>query len=161
MKHAASATLLGGKSATRLETSVYTYQLPETLGTAAPEVNLPGLPAGIYYASYDILWQIDISGETVGCYFVVKSDKYVASYSTPYVGYFYANTAASGVVDTRTHPATLSCYSSANSFALVTDDPVPDVTFMRIDRMSSADATFPAAHRKGSVSRLGHGAIAP
>ena len=149
VKHAANATLLGGKSAASLETSAYTYQLPEGFGSSSAAVNLPGLPPGIYYASYDMSWHLDTPGPSVGCYFLDFSDDYALSYSEPDIGTDYVSVSGSGVVDTRTHPAQFTCSTAASSFQLVNDTPVPDVTFVRIDKVTSALATIPAAHRNG------------
>lgn len=157
VEHAHSASLLGGKTAASLQTRAYSYTLPATFGASTNVVNLSGLPAGLYDASYDITWHLGTSGQSVGCYFVINNDSYALSYGAANSGTYYVSTVGSGLIDTRTHTAQLQCFVSSGTYAIVPDNPVPDVTLVRVDKATSLVATVPAAHRQ--APRLGGAAL--
>lgn len=141
-KTAGRATLLGGKNATSLQTTAYTYALPVLEGVGSFSELLPGLPPGVYYASYDIVSIVGTSGQEVGCSFGIPgTGAYGRSYGAPHVGTSYVSTSGAAVVDTREHFATFDCYASAGTFSVVTDPFPPDVTFLRIDNVHGGTAT--------------------
>lgn len=151
-KTASNATRVGGKSAASLETSAYTYDLPAMSTANGFTVDLPDLPAGVYYASYDIVTEVDTKGQEVGCLFEVMGQGFGLSYGAEYVGSDYVSTSGSGIVDTRAHPVDVRCWDSSGNFSVDTDDAHPDVTLIPIHSLVTASATAALARRNPSVA---------
>lgn len=145
-----SAKLLSGKSATSLETSAYTYKLPATTNQSdAVYFSLPGLPPGIYYASYDVVCDVAASSDEVLGEFK-QYDGGGANFALSYgadAGFGdYASTSGAGIVDTRKYPVQFRLDPSDGQFSIDTTTP-PDVTFVPIDKLHTTSSSIAVARR--------------
>lgn len=131
------ADKLDGLDASRLQTAVWDYTLPDKGTDTATSVSFafPGLPAGRYLASYSV--SATVSGGGLLCDFLYNTNQEAAAA----VGGVNNNVTAvsgTGVVDARTNPVTLQCLTLAGTFDMVT--PTGRVSFTRIDTLTAGTA---------------------
>jgi hypothetical protein len=151
--NATNATNLGGKTAAALETTAHQYTLPAESGVSTFEISFPGLPAGLYYASYDLTSLMSTAGQEALCFFTDGTNIFLLDYGAQSVFSSFVSTAGSGIVDTRTHAIDLQCNTSGGTFTVSSTDPTPVVSFVNVDTLSSGAATAAARHAVSSPAR--------
>jgi hypothetical protein len=129
-----NADRLDGLDSTSLLTRAVVYTVPFVPTTKQFTVNLPGLPKGVYLASYSLVAQMSTAGTNITCFFDLVD-------RTPFsgvVGYgsasgHFSNANSSGLVDTRHDPVTFSCLGGS-SFTVSADESFsPYITLTRIN----------------------------
>jgi hypothetical protein len=106
--NATNATLLNGQPSTAYQTPTFQYLLPIQAAATTRTYTFPGLPAGNYIASYDIL-TANGTATKHDCEFVVGTQREAWGYSTP--GYIagFSSVAGSTFLAVGTPAPTLFC----------------------------------------------------
>jgi hypothetical protein len=133
-----NADRVDGLDGRSLQSRAIRYRLPFVDSMKQFTISLPGLPEGVYLASYSLVATMATAGANVACHFdLVDQVPFagVVGYGTALGSFSNAN--ASGVVDTRQHPVTFSCHSNDSSFVVEGDESfTPYIVMTRIDGVS-------------------------
>jgi hypothetical protein len=141
-----NADAIDGKTSTELQTRVIRYGLPSD-GSFVSEVTyrLGGLRKGIYQLTYDVVVELDTSGEQVGCEIVTAGGtQQLPGFGSPF--FIGASMTGAGVVDLRQHArASLHCLAFGGNMQIHSQGSM--VTMTRADhliRRAASQAKRPA-----------------
>ncbi len=152
-----NASYVGGLSARSLQTRGIEYTLPaSTTPIATATYLLGGLPAGTYFASFNVLGQMSASGDQLDCV-LERTDfaERLLGYGSNFLS--FSVTSASGVVIiTSGHPLQLRCFTDTGSYRLTTNRSIVDfVKLAGVTTRTSATAVVP--HSQGTAARSATG----
>ena len=137
---ATNATKLGGQSPAAYETTSYRYRLPVQAAAAERIYSFPGLPAGTYLFTYNVI----LGGTIASTFCEMRRDAMSVStegFSRPNpVGFGALH--ASGIIDFTSNTVNLRC-NGGNFVVYSGPDTLTSVTFTRIDNLTEVNATTP------------------
>ena len=139
---ASNATQLGGQPAAAYQNNSFRYRLPVQAAAADRVYSFPGLPAGKYLFTYNVV----ALGGAAGMYCYLRptaANVDGEGYQFAVVAAGAAATSSSGIVD-ATATVNLRCNSGGGNFVIYDGANLrPSVTFTRIDTLTTGTSTAP------------------
>lgn len=147
-----NADRLDGIEGAALQTRSTMYRIPAEAVVGGFTITFPRLAPGIYQATFSVIASMTSSGDNINCLFEhVGGTSEFISYGAVTSGFSSAN--ASGILDTRSQPAQLRCFTGTGAMTVDPDSGSRSmVSFTRVDVLTTG-ATPVAARPSRSLAK--------